>query len=244
MSLTHVTVEPAILYLGTPVVLVSSTNEDGTPNLAPMSSAFWLGWRCMLGFEAVSKTPNNIIRTRECVLNLPSVDQVDAINRISMVTGSNPVPPGKSLRGYRYHADKFGIAGLTPIGSETVTPPRVRECPIQLETELVQVNRMMVDEYDYAQHDRSRECTLEGIVALEVRIKRVHVAPSLLVKGRPNRIDPDCWRPIIMSFCRYYGLGPELVVSKLAEIPEEQYRTPDVDRANVELQLNGYDGSV
>jgi hypothetical protein len=37
-----------------------------------------------------------------------------------------------------------------------------------------------------------------------------------------------------MSFCRYYGLGPELVVSKLAEIPEEQYRTPDVDRANME----------
>ena len=63
MSMTHLSVEPAILYLGTPVVLVSSLNENGSPNLAPMSSAFWLGWRCMLGFEAVSKTPNNIIRT-------------------------------------------------------------------------------------------------------------------------------------------------------------------------------------
>ncbi len=235
MSMTHVSIEPAILYLGTPVVLVSSINENGSANLAPMSSAFWLGWRCMLGFEAASKTPNNIIRTGECVLNLPSMDQVDAINRISMVTGSNPVPAGKTQRGYRHHADKFGIAGLTPLASETVAPPRASECPIQLEAELVRVNPMMTDVYDYSQHERSVECTLEGIVALEVRIKRVHVAPALLVKGRQNRIDPDLWKPIIMNFCRYYGLGSELVASKLAEIPEEQYRTPDVDRANVEV---------
>ena len=50
----HVMSEPAILYFGTPVVLISTTNEDGAPNLAPMSSAFWLGWRCMLGLAAAS----------------------------------------------------------------------------------------------------------------------------------------------------------------------------------------------
>jgi len=43
MSNIHVRVEPAILYFGTPVVLVSSENEDGSSNLAPMLSAFWLG---------------------------------------------------------------------------------------------------------------------------------------------------------------------------------------------------------
>jgi len=32
----HIQVDPAILYFGTPVVLVSSLNEDGSPNLAPM----------------------------------------------------------------------------------------------------------------------------------------------------------------------------------------------------------------
>ncbi len=32
-------IEPAILYFGTPVVLIGSSNEDGTPNLAPISSA-------------------------------------------------------------------------------------------------------------------------------------------------------------------------------------------------------------
>ena len=229
-----ISIEPAILYLGTPVVLNSTVNEDGSYNLAPMSSAFWLGWRCMLGFEAVSKTPQNIIRTGECVINLPSVKEVDAVNRLAMKTGSNPVPAGKSLRGYRYEVHKFAAAGLTPIASEVVAPPRVLECPIQLEAKLVQVNPMMVDKYDYSVHERSIECTLEGIVCLELRIVRVHANPSILMDGDANRIDPDLWRPLIMSFCRYYGLAEELVDSRLARIPEGQYRSPDVDRARIE----------
>ena len=32
-------IEPAILYFGTPVVLIGTCNEDGSYNLAPMSSA-------------------------------------------------------------------------------------------------------------------------------------------------------------------------------------------------------------
>ncbi len=36
----HITIEPGILYLGTPVVLISTVNDDGSYNLAPMSSAF------------------------------------------------------------------------------------------------------------------------------------------------------------------------------------------------------------
>ena len=50
-----IAIEPAILYFGTPVVLISTLNDDGTSNLAPMSSAFWLGWRCILGLDASSK---------------------------------------------------------------------------------------------------------------------------------------------------------------------------------------------
>jgi flavin reductase (DIM6/NTAB) family NADH-FMN oxidoreductase RutF len=34
----HVTITPAILYFGTPVVLLSTENENGSFNLAPMSS--------------------------------------------------------------------------------------------------------------------------------------------------------------------------------------------------------------
>ena len=75
MNAPHIVSEPSILYFGTPVVLISSLNEDGSANLAPMSSAFWLGWRCILGLNAASKTTLNMIRTGQCVLNLPSVEQ-------------------------------------------------------------------------------------------------------------------------------------------------------------------------
>jgi flavin reductase (DIM6/NTAB) family NADH-FMN oxidoreductase RutF len=101
--------EPAILYFGTPVVLISTVNEDGSYNVAPMSSAFWLGWRCILGLAAVSQTPSNMLRTKECVLNLASVDNVEAVNRLARTTGSNPVPEVKVRRGYRYVREKFEL---------------------------------------------------------------------------------------------------------------------------------------
>ena len=59
---THVSGEPPILYFGAPVVLIISVNEGGSANLAPMSSAFWLGWRCVLGLATASKTTKNLQR--------------------------------------------------------------------------------------------------------------------------------------------------------------------------------------
>jgi len=210
----HTTIEPAILYFGTPVVLVSSLNEDGTPNVAPMSSAWWLGWSCLLGFGARSKTPANILRTRECVLNLPSVDQVSAVDRLARLTGSNPVPPHKMAMGYEYEPDKLGVAELTAEESQVVAPPRIRECPVQLEAVLESTHSL-------AANDPARKGNL---IALEVRIVRVHVEERLLLQGHENRIDPDAWRPLIMSFCQFYGLGAKVHPSRLAEIPESAYR--------------------
>jgi flavin reductase (DIM6/NTAB) family NADH-FMN oxidoreductase RutF len=210
----HRPVNPAILYFGTPVVLVSSTNEDGSANIAPISSAWWLGWSCMLGFGALSKTPNNILRTRECVLNLPSVDQVSAVDRLARLTGSDPVPPHKVAMGYRFEKDKFGAAGLTPQPSETVAPPRIAECPVQLEA-------VLEGSHPIAASDPDRRGRLVG---LEVKIVRVHIEESLLMDGYDDRIDPVKWRPLIMSFCQFFGLGSMIHPSRLAEIPESAYR--------------------
>lgn len=217
----HVLCEPNILYFGTPVVLISTVNEDGSPNLAPMSSAFWLGWRCMLGLTASSKTVENIRRTRECVLNLPSQEMVDAVNCLVRTTGSNPVPPDKVSRGYRFEREKFGIAGLTGIPSLTVEPPRVAECPVHLEAKVEAIHGVADDD---SQQRGKTNC-------IECRIQRVHADERILASGQSNRIDPEKWRPLLMSFMQFYGLGMQFPGSKLAEIPQSLYRVPDIDNA-------------
>jgi flavin reductase (DIM6/NTAB) family NADH-FMN oxidoreductase RutF len=212
------TTNPAILYFGTPVVLVSSLNADGSANLAPMSSAWWLGWRCMLGFGARSATPQNILRTGECVLNLPSAAMAPFVDRLALTTASNPVPETKQQRGYRHEAHKFERADLTAVPSESVAPPRVLECPIQLEARLAGSHRIAEDNPAIRGH----------LIALEVEIVRVHADSSVLVPGEPDRIDPDRWRPLIMSFQHFYGLTPRLQKSTLATIPESAYRPKPV----------------
>ncbi|WP_175709390.1 flavin reductase family protein [Burkholderia ambifaria] len=222
MNAPHRVTEPNILYFGTPVVLVSTLNPDGTANLAPISSAFWLGWRGVIGIAASSQTTRNLMRTGECVLNLPSSAQAHAVDRIARTTGTHPVPESKRARGYVYEPDKFGTAGLAETPSQTVWPPRALECPIHLEAVVAATHGLAEETPD-----------LRGkITVFEVRIQRVHVHPDLLMDGHQDRIDPDKWSPLIMSFQKFYGLGPRQVhASRLAEIPERAYRSPDIERS-------------
>lgn len=209
----HREIEPSILYFGTPVVLLSTLNDDGSTNIAPISSAWWLGWNCMLGLGQSSLTAQNLLRHGECVVNLPSTEQVAAVNKLAKLTGANPVPTRKAARGYRHESNKFGEAGLTGVGSKLIQPKRIRECPIQLEA-------VLEDSHPFgAGPERSAGCW-----AFEVRIVRAHIEETLIVPDTENHIDPDKWRPLIMSFCRFYGLADQIHESRLAEIPEESYR--------------------
>jgi len=199
----HKTIEPTILYFGTPVALISTINPDGSANLAPMSSAWWLGWSCMLGLGQMGQTSDNLIRTRECVINLPSDDLVSHVDRLALTTGKDPVPEKKLQWGYRHEAQKFGLAGFTPVESEAVKPPRVLECPVQMEG-IVQ---------DYRPFGKNVAAN-----SFEVHIVKLHVDEKLLVSGSSKpHIDPASWRPLIMSFCRFFGLGGEVHPSRLAE---------------------------
>lgn len=62
-------------------------------------------------------------------------------------------------------------------------------------------------------------------------MQRVHVNEDILLDGERDRIDPDKWRPLIMSFQHFYGLGPRVHDSALATIAESAYRGPDIARA-------------
>ena len=59
--------------------------------------------------------------------------QVDAVNRLSLTTGSDPVPKAKVIRGYQTEFHKLERADLTPLAAETVAAPRGGECPVQVE---------------------------------------------------------------------------------------------------------------
>jgi flavin reductase (DIM6/NTAB) family NADH-FMN oxidoreductase RutF len=198
----HRVIEPKILYFGTPVVLISTLNEDGSANLAPMSSAWWLGQSCMLGMGQKSKTVENLRCHPQLVLNLPSSDLVEAVDRLALTTGQNPMPSYKTKMGFRHEPHKFDHARLTAIPSDLVSPPRVHECPVQLEA-------IIENTHDFEGHHA---------LAIEARIVRVHVDESLLNTEKRHHIDSDKWRPLIMSFCEFYGLGEQLHPSRLAKV--------------------------
>lgn len=203
----HQSIDLKVLYFGTPVVLISTRNADATANLAPMSSAWWLGEQCMLGMNTGSQTTRNLLRERECALNLPSADLVDAVDRLALLTGSPVMPPHKTGKGYRYEPDKFGVSGLTPRAADLVGAPLVAECPVQLECELVSSAR-------FDPGDRS--------TALTVRVLRAHVDSGLIVPGT-SHIDPVKWDPLIMKFCEFFGGGTPVHPSRLArawQIPQ------------------------
>src|SRR3954469_2424589 len=127
----HRVVPLKVHYYGTPVVLVSSTNPDGTTNLAPMSSAWWLGQEAVLGLATSSQTTQNLLRTGEAVLNLAPSSLVEQVDRLALLTGTPELSEHKRATGYRYEPRKFEAAGLTRQPSELVAPDRVLECPIQ-----------------------------------------------------------------------------------------------------------------
>ncbi|GAA4910675.1 flavin reductase (DIM6/NTAB) family NADH-FMN oxidoreductase RutF [Stackebrandtia albiflava] len=196
----HRRIDLKVLYFGTPVILLSTENPDGTTNLAPMSSAWWLGDTAVIGMGNRSQTAVNLHRTRRCVLNLVPSGLVAAVDRLAMTTGRSPVPDTKSAQGYRHVHDKFTAAGLTPRPSTEVAAAAVAECPILLETALV------------AAHSLSGP----GATAFELRVLAAHADPDLVIPGT-RHIDPVAWDPLIMKFTEYFGGGTSLHASRLSE---------------------------
>lgn len=194
----HQALDLKVLYFGTPVVIISSRNPDGTTNLAPMSSAWWLNDMCVLGLGNSGRTAANLLRERECVLNLVPSTLVGAVDRLALTTGSPVLSAHKQATGYRYEPDKFGAAGLTPQPAELVAPDRVAQCPIQLECEVS------------AAHPIGEHAT-----AFVTQVRRAHVEQHLIIPGTQH-VDPVGWDPLIMKFCEFFGGGEGVHPSRLA----------------------------
>ena len=195
------TVEPKVLYFGTPVVLISSANPDGSTNLAPMSSAWWLGYTAMLGMGASAQTVKNLVERPELVLNLVDPAMVAALDRIALLTGSEEMSDAKRARGYRYEPDKFAAGGLTREPSELSRLDSVLESPINLEGRIEKITGIGGPD--------SRLC------ALEMKVERVRVRDDLLMSNE-RYIDPLRWDPLIMKFTEYFAGGAPAYPSSLA----------------------------
>ncbi|MCX4398641.1 MULTISPECIES: flavin reductase family protein [unclassified Streptomyces] len=188
---THLEIEPSSLNFGTPVVLLSTENQDGSFNLAPISSAWALGQTVVIGLGREWQTAHNFGSRPDLVISLPAPAQWSAVERLAPLTGQNPVPSTKA-EGCRFEPDKFAAAGLTSKPSHLVRPPRVAECPIQLE----------------ARAERVRPDVSGGFAIVEAAVHKVHADSSIVVPGT-DHIDPAAWSPLIYNFRHYFGLGPE-----------------------------------
>jgi flavin reductase (DIM6/NTAB) family NADH-FMN oxidoreductase RutF len=197
----HLTITPSILYFGTPVVLLTTENADGTCNLAPISSAWALGQVVVLGLGRQGQTGANLAVRPELVISLPEPGQWAAVEHLGALTG-RPAAAGHGPRRARYEPDKFTASGFRAQASHVVRPPRVAECPIQLEARAARVGTDTAGDF----------------LIVEARVLKVHVDPRLVVPGTQH-IEPAAWSPLIYNFRHYFGLGPELGHSGISETP-------------------------
>lgn len=195
------TVEPKVLYFGTPVVLISSLNPDGSTNLAPMSSAWWLGYTAMLGMGTSAQTVKNLAVRPEIVLNLVDPAMVAALDRIALLTGSEEMSDAKRGRGYRYEPDKFAAGGLTREPSELSGLHSVAESPINLEGRIQVIHEIGGPD--------------SHLCSLEMKVERVRARDDLLLSN-DRYIDPLRWDPLIMKFTEYFAGGAPAYPSSLA----------------------------
>lgn len=185
-------VYPKILYFGTPVVLLTTLNEDGTSNITPMSSAWALGNHIILGLGEGGHGLANLRRHGECVVNVPGPELWQKVEALAPFTGANPVPEDK--RGvFRYEKDKFAVSNLTAVQSHHVLPSRIDECPLQIEAKAMDIH------------------LTGGVVRfsmIEAEAVTVHAHEAIVLDD--SHINTEAWSPLIYNFRHYFGLGGEL----------------------------------
>ncbi len=116
-----------------PIAFVSSISSDGLINLAPYSFFNVVAYDPpTLIFSSSRHAPDkrkdtlaNIESTGEYVINVVVDDIAEAMNRTAAEFPSE--------------VSEFDIAGLTPVPSTLVKPPRVAESPVNMECRLQQV---------------------------------------------------------------------------------------------------------
>lgn len=113
---------PATILYPVPVVLVTSVDQEGKPNIITIA---WAGTVCsqppMVGIAIRPDRYSHelISRSRELVVNMPRAEQLNQVDYCGMVSGRE--------------VDKFQATGFTPVVASQVKTPLIKECPVNLE---------------------------------------------------------------------------------------------------------------
>lgn len=119
---------PTTMLFPTPVVLVTSVDEKGKPNIITLA---WVG---VVNSEppmiGISIRPDRyshtcVKRSKEFVVNLPSEEVVRKVDACGILSGKE--------------TDKFASMGWRPIPAQKVKPPLIDECSVQMECEVKEV---------------------------------------------------------------------------------------------------------
>lgn len=157
-----------------PIAFVSTVSPDGILNLAPFSFFTAISANppvicfspMIRGNDGARKdTIQNIEQTGEFVVNVVSEEFVQQMNICS-----TEFPP---------HIDEFACSGLTPLPSDVVKPPRVKESHINMECKLVQIVHVSPK-------------PLGGSIVIG-EVLRFHIDDAILTSGR---VDPDKLHPV------------------------------------------------
>ena len=117
-----------------PIAFASTVDKDGKVNLSPFSFFNAFGSKPpVIVFSparrvrdnSIKHTLENVYETMEVVINVVNYAMVQ-----QMSLASTEYPKG---------VDEFVKAGFTPVASELIRPPRVKESPVQMECKVLQV---------------------------------------------------------------------------------------------------------
>lgn len=174
------------LIVPRPIAWVSSISPEGAANLAPFSYFNGISSQPPILMIAVGSrrgerkdTWRNIEQTREFVVNAVVPEVVDA-----MVISSGEFPPG---------VDEFKEAGVTPLASVRVKPPRVAESPVSMECAL------------------ERIVEVGGTALILGKVLLYHVRDDLMEQGA---VEPTRLRPVARLGDDYYAYLGEVVRKK------------------------------
>lgn len=174
--------------------LISTVDENGLFTLSPVLPVFIFGLRATIDLEVSSKTTRNLIRTGECVLNLPSDGCAAAVDRLAQLA-ETALDPQDESKPWRSHCGKgFQATRLTPAPSEVVSAPRALECPVQLEAAVTGRQRLNREKCEWGRHS----------LTIEVRILRVYIDPSTVLENGANRGGSDMWKPLMACLQEAY----------------------------------------